>query len=74
MKYIIKNCPKAIKFPTETICQGKAKHCQDIPSQHCLLKQIAEKCKANLKNIYTMGEAFLAREILNMLEIEEIEQ
>ena len=78
-KYIIKNCenydntiwqePTCNKYPCD--CQTKT---------DCLLKQIVEKCKdaqktqwvKNKKKPYSPSKAAFAREILKLLEIEEI--
>ena len=75
-KYIIKNC--------ELICNGecpnsKTGYCQDCTD--CPLKQIVEKCKeVNTKFYDSVHQRYLspskakfAREIMDLLDIQEVE-
>ena len=83
-KYIIKNCPAFVLMRTGTnttyfdMC-GNAKGriaCKDCAD--CLLKRIAEKC-FKVTNVYCQSEHFNpryqdAKEILKLLEIEEVNE
>lgn len=85
MSYVIRNCP-AKDFGYKT-CSNSDKPCKDIPN--CLLKQIVELCKkarnerdlAFLKIKFTgaeiaklYGKVDFAKEILELLEIEEVDE
>lgn len=87
MKYIIKNCPNCwhinrvipICGVTHKVCGFKgetevSRYCKDI--DNCVLKQIVEKCRGVQENFYntSLSKAKFAREILNMIEIEEIKE
>lgn len=70
-KYIVKNC--------ELICNGecpnsKTGFCQDCTD--CLIKQVVEKCREELGIRYNdidQGRNYLANDILQLFEIEEVE-
>ena len=80
-KYVIKNCP-AYKIEPDLCVERNLKNgewvkCQDCTD--CLLKQIVEKCKRKSMPIYE-NEYFLitqeyplAKEILELLDIQEVE-
>lgn len=76
-KYIIKNCPcydkeyeECLNTPRDTY-----KNCVDIPG--CLLKRIVSFCYEPLMqepiNSFVVVQQCIAREIVRMLEIEEVE-
>ena len=77
-KYIIKNCPA---YSVCGICVNQKAECLCKDYINCTLKQIVEKCKKaqktqwvnNKKKPYSPSKAAFAREILNLLEIEECE-
>lgn len=85
-KYIIENCPCYINdyWNFEACKNGSTVNgtyitrCNSVDD--CLLKQIVEKCKGaqktqwvkNKKKPYSPSKAAFAREILNILEIEEV--
>ena len=80
MKYIIKNCPAVYIFKNGYCCNnleiGELEYFKDISD--CALKQIVEKCK-KITNVYCKSEHFNpryqdAKEILNLLEIEEVDE
>lgn len=76
MKYIIKNCPAQDVLGEECCYWNVYKKCADCD---CVLKQIVEKCRGVQEKFYdavhsrylSPSKAKFAREILNMLEIEE---
>ena len=78
MSYIIKNCPAI----SNGFCGDDRKElfCADVSD--CLLKQTVEKCKNaqktqwvnNKKKPYSPSKAAFAREILKVLEIEEVNE
>lgn len=76
-KYIIRNCPAYIHKPLYThdkLCllgnkvkpnyKGLYVYCKDCTD--CVMKQIVEKCKKEIK-------AELETEILKLLDVEEVE-
>lgn len=85
-KYIIKNCPARIfeHIGSKQSCfdtQDKDERytlCENVLD--CPLKQIVEKCKSaqktqwvkNKKKPYSPSKAAFAREVLKILEIEEV--
>ena len=69
-RYVILNCPTLMG---NRLCYSKViKQCADCSD--CLLKQIVEKCKAeiNLRPDANIDDDF-AREILELLDIREVE-
>lgn len=77
MKYIIKNCSTI----NNNWCRDKQKHCKDITD--CPLKQIVELCDSNVSKVLYEGETSkikfvegnpLAKKILELLEIEEVDE
>lgn len=82
MKYIIKNCPNFIAeymFFDPCKCEKSSRingvyqgYCKDI--NDCLLKQIVELCKSHL-DLENFGSSyFLAEDIVELLEIEEVNE
>lgn len=84
-KYIIKNCPSCRNYnvfglPKEDCYYNYMDYCKN--HSDCLLKQIVEKCKdaqktqwvKNKKKPYSPSKAAFAREILKLLEIEEVNE
>lgn len=81
-KYIIKNCTSYCEFEKEYTCGVETKElfCED--NTDCLLKQIVEKCKGVQEKFYdavhsrylSPSKAKFAREILDLLQIEEINE
>lgn len=75
MKYIIKNCPAMLVSKNIYYCTDlynldeKEQFCED--KRDCLLKQIAERCKARSEKFFSF---LFAQEILNLLEIEEMDE
>lgn len=71
-KYIIKNCPARFYefINDEQKCFLKDRKCKHIPD--CLIKQIVELCKKQ-KESCIFATAFIADEILKLLQIEEVE-
>ena len=79
VKYIIKNC---IAFNScRNWCRDKQKPCQDC--NDCIMKQIVGLCDNNMNRLLYDGETMklkfveansLAREIFDILEIEETEE
>lgn len=79
-KYIIKNCPICELCDWDNgygeleegyLCKRitiDSFECKDI--EHCLLKQIVEKCKDARR---TGRKAYLPIEILDLLQIQEVE-
>ena len=82
--YIIKNCPKAVSFPSETKCEGTGKYCLEVPTEKCLIKQIIKECEKSV-NAYNnqeffdddadifLGESLLGQRILYLIKAERIE-
>ena len=79
-KYIIKNCPCLYRgYRSDYECDSKGELCEEVTN--CLLKQIVEKCKIShypvidKQDFKLIGftESPLAKEILSMLEIQELE-
>ena len=84
-KYIIKNCPARLVYKDEQIClnvknlNDAEQFCADYET--CLLKQIVEKCKGVQEKFYdavhsrylSPSKAKFAREILDLLQIQEVE-
>ena len=86
-KYIVRNCPAIFLSPSvcalHHIKTGKAKDCEDI--SNCLLKQTIDICLQEKNNpyelpiidederIHKLGKNELAREILKIWEIVEVE-
>lgn len=81
-KYVIKNCEQI--HSSDNFCWSKNVFCQDCT--YCLLKQIVELCKKiiflNGSTDFTdvdmykhaVGENFVARQILKLLDIQEVER
>lgn len=82
-KYIIKNCPAYDCSIAEWNCLGSdATECKN---GNCILKQIVEKCKKEIKvyrntilpndgtNTLHFGRQSFAYDILKLLDIQEIE-
>lgn len=79
-KYIIKNCEQI--HSSDNFCWSKNVLCQDCTD--CVMKQIVEKCKKEIKvyrntllpnngtNTLHFGRQSFAYDILQMLDIEEI--
>ncbi len=79
-KYIVKNCPARDKFG---LCwNGSLEYCEDCTN--CLIKQVIELCNDDLKPIREWQEGdtifveykkdvHLARDILQLFDIEEVE-
>lgn len=83
MTFVIKNCPKAISFPSEAKCEGTGKYCKDIPIEKCLLKQIVQECQEATdryeKNQFYdddrdifLGETMLSSRILSKVKVEDM--
>lgn len=83
MTFMIKNCPRAISFLSETKCEGTSKCCKDIPIEKCLLKQIVQECQEAIdrydKNQFYdddrdifLGETMLASRILSKVKVEDM--
>ena len=84
-KYIIKNCPtlRGWVCNEQFIKQDKMVDCKDCTD--CLLKQIVERCKKEIKvyrntllpndgtNTLHFGRQSFAHDILQLLDIEEVE-
>ena len=84
-KYIIKNCPCYVQYENSLhlCCDGQGDgECQDCTD--CAMKQIVELCKDDLKPVREWQEgdavfveykndAYLAKNILQLFEIEECE-
>ena len=82
--YIIRNCPKAVSFPSEAKCEGTGKYCLEVPVEKCLLKQIVKECEKSVEQYNNqeffdddadifMGESLMAQRILYMIQAEWIE-
>ena len=83
MKYIVKNCPayragmnlphycKAVGSCINTYVDGM--DCTTV--KNCLIKQVIDKCKHFKSALdYDKGSMFVAKEILDMFEIERVEE
>lgn len=80
-KYIIKNCPNFDDYfnPNETCKKRYSQYCQDCTD--CVLKQIVELAKGykeelidrKTKKVVATRYFKLTKEILELLDIEEIE-
>lgn len=78
IKYIIKNCPEFLNYYCKQDDIGLCQDCTD-----CLMKQIVGLCDNNMNKLLYDGETMklkfveansLAREIFDILEIEETEE
>ena len=83
-KFEVKNCPKAVTFPTDTKCEGTSNFCRDVQIERCLLKQIIQECKEAIerydKNQFYdddrdifLGECMLASRIMSKVKVEEVD-
>lgn len=86
-KYIIKNCPAFVLMRTATsgtyfnMCGNAKGHIKCADCTDCVMKQIVELCKeVNTKFYDSVHQRYLspskakfARQILELLEIQEIE-
>lgn len=85
MKYILKNCPAILEYKKEYYC-AELNNLDDLKQvcvdcTDCLLKQIVEKCKGVQEKFYdavhsrylSPSKAKFAREILNLLQIQEVD-
>ncbi len=73
-KYIVKNCPSYDDYfnPNETCRKKYSQYCQDCTD--CVLKQVVEKCNKIKKDHYWgMREIRFSKEILELLDIQEVE-
>ena len=48
MNYIIKSCPKAVSFPSETKCEGTGKYCLEVPTEKKGNRQTEVKSVVNV--------------------------
>ena len=82
--YVIRNCPKATTFPSETKCEGTGKYCLEVPVEKCLLKQIVKECEKSVNSYNNqeffdddadifLGESLLGQRLLYMIQAEWIE-
>lgn len=67
-KYIIKNCEQI--HSSDNFCWSKNIPCQDCTD--CVMKQIVELCKEELKGQYSDTWS-LVQKISKLLDIEEVE-
>lgn len=75
MSYIIKNCPACRDYDVfgkdnEGCCYLYNDYC--IKKEDCILKQIVDKCKAELGIKRTIGKDVMAQEILQILLEQEV--
>lgn len=78
-KYIVvKNCP-AIRhndeFELDNRCDANNVNCFFCENiSDCLIKQVIDKCNSELGERQTIGRNDLAKDILNMFEIERVKE
>ncbi len=60
--YIIRNCPKAVTFPSDTKCDGTGKYCMEVPVERCLIKKIVKECEKSV-NSYNNQEFLMMMQI-----------
>lgn len=76
-KYIVKNCPACCEYTQSYCCednydeQGRDTYCELI--NDCLIKQVIKKCHNELGRVRTIGKDIMAKEILQLFDIEECE-
>lgn len=77
-KYVIKNCPVTFQnIDNEYVCpsvcrqEGFPIYCEN--TTNCLLKRIVELCEPYLNLENFESSYFLAEDIVELLEIEEVE-
>ena len=82
--YIIRNCPKAVTFPSDTKCDGTGKYCMEVPVERCLIKKIVKECEKSVNSYNNqeffdddadifMGESLMAQRILYLIQAERLE-